>query len=61
MNCQAGPPIVGGAAVDDGIGFDEPNNFVQFFKREVGQVPGAFRREQRGGRTPALPQRTERT
>ncbi|WP_427196067.1 hypothetical protein AB4J76_19760 [Pseudomonas aeruginosa] len=61
MNCQGRSAHIGGAAVDDGIGFDEPNNFVQFFKREVGQVPGAFRREQRGGRTPALPQRTERT
>ncbi|HBO3969060.1 TPA: hypothetical protein ACSPKT_003161 [Pseudomonas aeruginosa] len=39
----------------------EPSNFVQFFKREVGQMPEAFRRAQRGGRTPALPQRTERT
>lgn len=49
------------AAIAERIGFDEPSNFVKFFKREVGQVPGAFRREQRGGRTPALPQRTERT
>ncbi|MDF5979374.1 hypothetical protein P4114_20750 [Pseudomonas aeruginosa] len=37
MNCQAGPPNRW-AAVDDGIGFDEPSNFVQFFKREDGQV-----------------------
>nr|WP_255321524.1 MULTISPECIES: AraC family transcriptional regulator [Pseudomonas aeruginosa group] len=37
------------AAIAERLGFDEPSNFVKFFKRETGQVPGAFRREQRGG------------
>ena len=30
-------------AVSDELGFDEPTNFVKFFRRETGVTPGAFR------------------
>lgn len=33
--------------VADRVGFDEPTNFVKFFKREVGCSPGEFRRRHR--------------
>ncbi|TVO68442.1 AraC family transcriptional regulator [Denitromonas ohlonensis] len=33
------------AQIADRIGFDEPTNFVKFFKREVGCSPGEFRRQ----------------
>lgn len=32
------------AAVGDTLGFDDPSNFVKFFKREAGCTPMAFRR-----------------
>jgi AraC-like DNA-binding protein len=34
------------AAIADRLGFDEATNFVKFFRRVVGCVPGAFRRRQ---------------
>jgi AraC-like DNA-binding protein len=33
------------ATIADRLGFDEPTNFVKFFRREAGAVPGAFRRQ----------------
>lgn len=33
------------AVVAEELGFDEATNFVKFFRRETGQVPGGFRRE----------------
>jgi AraC-like DNA-binding protein len=32
--------------ISEHIGFDEPTNFVKFFKREVGTTPGEFRQQQ---------------
>ncbi len=34
------------AAISDQLGFDEPTNFVKFFRRETGLTPGAFRASQ---------------
>lgn len=34
------------ASVSDQLGFDEPTNFIKFFRRTVGQPPGEFRRRQ---------------
>lgn len=34
------------SAISDHLGFDEPTNFVKFFRRETGSTPGAFRTEQ---------------
>jgi AraC-like DNA-binding protein len=31
------------------LGFDEPTNFVKFFRREVGKPPGDFRRQHEAG------------
>jgi AraC-like DNA-binding protein len=36
-------------AIAEELGFDEPTNFVKFFRREAGCSPGAFR-ERHGGR-----------
>ncbi len=36
-------------AIADELGFDEPTNFVKFFRRSAGCSPGAFR-ERHGGR-----------
>jgi AraC-like DNA-binding protein len=33
------------AVIANRLGFDEPTNFVKFFRREVRQSPGAFRGE----------------
>ncbi|MDB6043766.1 MAG: transcriptional regulator, AraC family [Gammaproteobacteria bacterium] len=33
------------SVIADHLGFDEPTNFVKFFRREVRQSPGAFRAE----------------
>ena len=33
------------AVVAEELGFDEATNFVKFFRRETGQVPGRFRRD----------------
>jgi len=33
------------AVVAEELGFDEATNFVKFFRRETGQVPGEFRRQ----------------
>lgn len=33
------------ALIADRVGFDEPTNFVKFFKREAGCSPGEFRRK----------------
>jgi AraC-like DNA-binding protein len=32
------------AVIADRLGFDEPTNFVKFFRRDAGAVPGEFRR-----------------
>ena len=34
------------AAISEQLGFDEPTNFVKFFRRETGLTPGAFRANQ---------------
>ncbi len=34
------------AQIGDRLGFDDPTNFVKFFKREAGCTPGEFRRRQ---------------
>lgn len=34
--------------ISDRVGFEEPTNFVKFFKREVGCSPGEFRRQHAG-------------
>ncbi|MFH1116673.1 MAG: helix-turn-helix domain-containing protein [Pseudomonadota bacterium] len=39
------------ALIGDCLGFDEPTNFVKFFKREAGCSPGEFRRSQDEART----------
>lgn len=31
------------ASISDALGFDEPTNFVKFFRRQTGVTPGAFR------------------
>jgi AraC-like DNA-binding protein len=31
--------------ISDELGFDEPTNFVKFFRRETGVTPGVFRAE----------------
>lgn len=31
------------ATIAHGLGFDEPTNFVKYFRRETGMTPGAFR------------------
>lgn len=35
------------ALIAEQLGFDEPTNFVKFFKRQVNCTPGDFRKEQR--------------
>jgi AraC-like DNA-binding protein len=35
------------ANIAERLGFDEPTNFGKFFKREAGDAPAAFRRQQR--------------
>ncbi|MGH8672978.1 MAG: helix-turn-helix domain-containing protein, partial [Burkholderiales bacterium] len=35
-------------AIADELGFDEPTNFVKFFRREAGCSPGDFRRRNSG-------------
>lgn len=37
------------AEIPDTLGFDEPTNFVKFFRREVGSPPGDFRRQHAAG------------
>jgi AraC-like DNA-binding protein len=39
------------ALIGERLGFEDPTNFVKFFKREVGCTPGAFRRGQADMRT----------
>jgi AraC-like DNA-binding protein len=39
------------ALIGDRLGFDDPTNFVKFFKREAGCTPGEFRRRQGEART----------
>lgn len=34
------------AVISNDLGFDEPTNFVKFFRRETGLTPGAFRANQ---------------
>jgi AraC-like DNA-binding protein len=34
------------AVIGEQLGFQEPTNFVKFFKREAGCTPGQFRRRQ---------------
>jgi AraC-like DNA-binding protein len=40
---HTGQPV---AVIANALGFDEPTNFVKFFRREVGIPPGEFRRRQ---------------
>jgi len=40
---HTGLPVL---AIADKLGFDEATNFVKFFRREVGCVPGSFRKHQ---------------
>ncbi|MGH8699698.1 MAG: helix-turn-helix domain-containing protein [Burkholderiales bacterium] len=43
-------------AIADELGFDEPTNFVKFFRREAGCSPGEFRRRNSGRQdAPARP------
>lgn len=37
------------AAISAGLGFDEPTNFVKFFRRETGATPASFRAATREG------------
>jgi AraC-like DNA-binding protein len=37
------------ALIGERLGFEDPTNFVKFFKREVGCAPGEFRRRQLTG------------
>ena len=37
------------AVMSERLGFEDPTNFVKFFKREVGCTPGEFRRRQADG------------
>jgi AraC-like DNA-binding protein len=39
------------ALIGERLGFEDPTNFVKFFKREVGCTPGEFRRRQAEVRT----------
>jgi AraC-like DNA-binding protein len=36
------------ARISDELGFDEPTNFIKFFRNTAGVTPGAFRRRQQG-------------
>lgn len=36
------------SAISDSLGFDEPTNFIKFFKRESGVTPAEFRDQQQG-------------
>jgi AraC-like DNA-binding protein len=36
-------------AIADDLGFEEPTNFVKFFRQRAGITPGAFRRQQATG------------
>jgi len=36
------------AQVADKLGFDEPTNFIKFFRREAGHAPSEFRKQHRG-------------
>jgi AraC-like DNA-binding protein len=39
------------ALIGEGLGFDDPANFIKFFKREAGCTPSEFRRRQDVGRS----------
>jgi len=43
------------AQVADTLGFDEPTNFIKFFRREAGFAPREFRKHHRGQRSPGQP------
>lgn len=40
------------ALIGERLGFEDPTNFVKFFKREAGCTPGEFRRRLAEGRDP---------